>query len=123
MHKKRIVLVEDDDVLINLLVGRLEEAGYGVKVARDGIDGLNMVKKEKPDLLLLDILLPSMDGFTILEKLNEEEILPDLPTIVISNSGQPVEVERAIRLGVRDYLVKVNFSASEVLEKIEQLSL
>ena len=119
MNKKSILLIEDDDIVSELLEKRLVKAGYTVEIVNNGIDGLAEIHKNKPDLVLLDMLLPGMDGFSILKELNDEGILPDLPVIIISNSGQPVEIEHAIKMGVRDYLVKVNFNPNEVLEKVK----
>ena len=119
--KKSIVLVEDEEVMVNLLVGKLEKAGYVVKTALDGMSGLDMIRSGKPDLVLLDMMLPRLNGFGILEKLTEEKILPGLPVIIISNSGQPVEIDRALKFGVRDYLIKVNFDPNELISKITRL--
>lgn len=119
--KKVIVLVEDEEVMVNLLVSKLEKAGYIVKTALDGMAGLELIRSEKPDLVLLDMMLPRLNGFGILEKLNEEKILPDLAVIIISNSGQPVEIDRAIKFGVRDYLIKVNFDPNELISKVTRL--
>ncbi len=119
--KKHIVLVEDETMLSNLIEAKLVENGYAVKVARDGKEGLTLIHAEKPDLVLLDLLLPGLNGFKILETLSEEKLLPELAVVVISNSGQQVEVERALKLGVRDYLIKINFTPHEVLEKVEQV--
>lgn len=119
--KKRILLVEDEQTLANLIELRLERAGYKVEVARDGKKGLELILEQKAELILLDLMLPELGGFDILEELARKNILPDLPIVIISNSGQPVEVERAIKLGVRDYLIKVNFSPDEVLEKVNQV--
>lgn len=121
MEKKLIVLVEDEEVMVNLLVSKLEKIGYIVKTALDGMSGLELIRSEKPDLVLLDMMLPRLNGFGILEKLNEEKILPNLPVIIISNSGQPIEIDRALKLGVRDYLIKVNFDPNELLSKIARL--
>jgi len=119
--KKRILLIEDEQTLANLIELRLERAGYEVEGAKDGKKGLELIREQNADLVLLDLMLPELGGFDILEALNKEGILPDLPIVIISNSGQPVEVERAIKLGVRDYLIKVNFSPDEVLEKVNQV--
>lgn len=119
--KKLIVLIEDEEVMVNLLVSKLEKAGYSVKTALDGVSGLELVRSVKPDLVLLDMMLPRLSGFGILEKLNEEKTVPELPVIIISNSGQPVEIDRALKLGVRDYLIKVNFDPSELMSKIGRL--
>lgn len=114
--KKVIVLIEDDQILVDLLAKKLEKAGYAVKTAEDGIAGLDLVRQEKPELALLDMMLPKLNGFGVLEKMAEEKILPDLPVVIISNSGQPIEIERAKKLGVRDFLIKVNFDPNEVLD-------
>ncbi|MDP3779222.1 MAG: response regulator [bacterium] len=120
-NKKVIVLVEDEEVMVNLLVVKLGKVGYEVKTALDGIAGLEMIRTEKPDLVLLDMMLPRLSGFGIIEKLNEEKILPALPVIIISNSGQPIEIDRALKMGVCDYLIKVNFDPNELLTKIARL--
>lgn len=121
MGKKLIVLVEDEEVMVNLLVGKLEKAGYIVKTALDGMSGLELIRSEKSDLVLLDMMLPRLNGFGILEKLSEEKILPGLPIVIISNSGEPIEIDRALKLGVRDYLIKVNFDPNELLAKVARL--
>lgn len=121
MAGKSILLIEDDDIVSNLLVKRLIKAGYSVNVANNGKLGLSEIYQNKPDLVLLDMLLPGLDGFGILEELNKAGILPGLPIIIISNSGQPIEIERALKMGVRDYLVKLNFNPNEVLEKVKQI--
>jgi DNA-binding response OmpR family regulator len=117
-EKKLIVLIEDEDILSKLLVQKLEKAGYEVKSALDGESGLALILENKPNLVLLDMMLPKINGFGILEKLLEKKILPQLSVIIISNSGQPIEIERAQKMGVRDYLIKVNFNPEEVLAKV-----
>mgnify|MGYP001607795151 CR=1 FL=1 len=107
--QKTVVLIEDEMVILELLRTKLQNAGITVHTAQDGVAGLWLIKDIKPDLVLLDMLLPSMNGLQILEKMKEEGILPAMPVFIISNSGQPVEIERAMELGVRDYLIKVNF--------------
>jgi DNA-binding response OmpR family regulator len=116
--KKLIVLIEDEEILSKLLVQKLEKTGYEVKSAMDGESGLALILENKPDLVLLDMMLPKLSGFGILEKLVEQKILPQLSVIIISNSGQPIEIERAQKMGVRDYLIKVNFNPEEVLAKV-----
>jgi DNA-binding response OmpR family regulator len=120
-EKKLVVLVEDEEILSNLLIQKMEKAGYEVKSAPDGESGLELILKTKPDLVLLDMLLPKMNGFGVLEKLTEQKLLPALPVIIISNSGQPIEIDRALKLGVRDYLVKINFNPDEVMAKIDDV--
>lgn len=119
--KKLIVLIEDEEIIVNLLSKKLKNLGYKVEAAKDGVNGLALVRKYKPDLVLLDMMLPRLDGFGVLEELSKEKLLPDLPIIIISNSGQSIEIDRALKLGVRDYLIKVNFDLNEVLVKVDQV--
>lgn len=118
-NEKRIVLVEDEEILANLLTQKLNKAGFTVFASLDGETGLDYILNKRPDLVLLDMMLPKLNGFSILEKMNEKGLLPKLPVIIISNSGQAVEIERARKLGVRDFLVKLNFDPDEVLEKVQ----
>ncbi len=119
--KKTIVLVEDEGVILELLRAKLQSAGITVYTAQDGISGFQLIKEIKPDLVLLDMLLPGMNGLHVLEKMKVEGLLPAMPVFIISNSGQPVELERAMELGARDYLIKVNFDPSEVLDRAKAI--
>jgi CheY-like chemotaxis protein len=117
MTKKKILIIEDEEILLDVLQQKLSKDGYEVSVARDGSEGLAMLKKDRPDLILLDIIMPKMDGYEVLEKIKNMGI-NDLPIIVISNSGQPVEIEKALSLGARDYLIKAEFEPNEVIKKV-----
>ena len=119
--KKKIVIVEDEEVLLELLKNKLEGAGFFVDVARDGLIGFDLIKRVHPDLVLLDMMLPGLSGFGVLEKMKEAGLLPATPVLIISNSGQPIETERAVALGVRDYMIKVNFDPNEVLMRVQAL--
>lgn len=121
MNQKVIALIEDEKIISQLLVKKLEAAGYAVKTADDGESGILLVKKLNPDLILLDMMLPHIDGFGVLEALRDGKIIPRIPLIIISNSGQPVEVDRALKLGARDYLIKVNFDPQDVVAKVNQI--
>ncbi len=116
----KILIVEDEEILLNVLKNKLEKEGFAVSVAEDGEEGLRKIEEEKPDLVLLDILMPKMDGIEVLRHLQEKGILPSLPVIIVSNSGQPVEIEKAEEFGVRDYLVKAEFNPQEVIDKIRK---
>ena len=117
--KKKILVVEDEKPLLMAIKSKLEIEGYEVLIAEDGERAMELTREEKPDLLLLDILLPKKDGFEVLEDMKKEKI--EMPVVIISNSGQPVEVERARKLGVRDFLIKADFSPAEVLDKVRQI--
>lgn len=120
-NQKVIVLIEDEKIISQLLVKKLEAAGYAVQTADDGQAGILLVKKLNPDLILLDMMLPQVDGFGVLKALRNENIIPRIPLIIISNSGQPIEVDRARDLGARDYLIKVNFDPQDVVTKVRQI--
>ncbi|MDO8408008.1 MAG: response regulator [bacterium] len=120
-ERKTIVLVEDQEILARLIGHKLEQHGYAVKVAFDGAEGLRLIRSVKPDLVLLDMGLPRIDGFGVLEALRAEHLLPNLPIIIISNTGEDIEIERARTLGVRDYLIKINFDPDELVAKVTHL--
>ena len=120
---KKILLVEDEEIMIDLLQRKLTKEGYEISVARDGEDGLKVMKDDlqagnPPDLVLLDIIMPKMGGFEVMEKMGKDPELKKIPVIVISNSGQPVELNRAQKLGARDWLIKTEFDPQEVVDKI-----
>jgi DNA-binding response OmpR family regulator len=115
---KKILLIEDEEILTDLLQKKLTISGYEVFLAKDGEKGLAAVRELKPDLVLLDIIMPKMSGMDVLAKMKEEGNLKKIPVIIISNSGQPVELDRAKKLGAIDWLVKTEFDPGEVIEKV-----
>ncbi|MCR4311085.1 MAG: response regulator, partial [Candidatus Taylorbacteria bacterium] len=115
----KILIIEDDVFLGDVLLQKLKGQGYEVQLARDGAKGLTDMTDFKPDLVLLDIILPTMNGYEILEQKMKTPEIADIPVIVISNSGQPVEISRVLSLGVKDYLVKAQFDPEEVLVKVK----
>jgi len=121
MNGKKILVVEDDAVLRDVLMEKLKVAGYNVIGAEDGEIAIVKIKEETPDMVLLDILMPKKDGMEVLEDMNKDSEMKKIPVIIISTSGQPVEVERAKSLGARDFLVKAIFDPSEVLSKVEKI--
>lgn len=116
---KKILIIEDDVFLGDVLLQKLKNRDYDVRLARDGMEGFKSISEFKPDLILLDIILPSMNGYEILEAKWKDPNIKDIPVIVISNSGQPVEISRVLSLGVKDYLVKAQFDPEEVLSKVQ----
>jgi len=115
---KKILIIEDEEIMIDLLQRKLTTEGYEVSVARDGQEGIRAMKEVKPDLILLDIIMPKMGGFEVMEEMNKNKELEKIPVIVISNSGQPVELDRAQKLGARDWLIKTEFDPQEVIDKV-----
>lgn len=115
---QKILIIEDEEILGEILKKKLSLLGYEVQLVMDGKEGLATIRSMRPDLILLDIVLPNMNGYEILEKMKTEALLSTSPVIVISNSGQPVEIDRVLELGAVDYLVKANFSPEEVVDKV-----
>ncbi len=118
---KKILVVEDDIVLRDVLKEKLAQKGYAVFAVEDGEQALRHIADDKPDLILLDILMPRKGGMEVMEELNQDEEFKQIPIIVISNSGQPVEVQRAKDLGAKEFLIKAVFDPNEVLEKVEKV--
>ncbi len=115
---KKILLIEDEKIMINLLEKKLTQEGYDVTVAENGEEGLRKMKEINPDIVLLDIIMPKMGGFEVMEQMNKDPELKKIPVIIISNSGQPVELDKAKELGASDWLIKTEFDPQEVLEKV-----
>jgi CheY-like chemotaxis protein len=115
---KKVLLVEDEEIMINLLQKKLIQEGYNVEVAINGEEGLKKIKELKPDIVLLDIIMPKMGGFEVMEEMRKDPELNKIPIVVISNSGQPVELDKAKELGAKDWLIKTEFDPQEVIEKV-----
>jgi len=119
--KAFILLVEDDKFLRELLVRKLETVGFKISTAVDGNEALKKVKEELPELVLLDLVLPGVDGFDILKEIKEDSATSKIPVIILSNLGQREEVERGLKLGADDYLIKAHFTPDEIITKITNL--
>lgn len=118
---KKILFVEDEESLQKIVKETLEKSGYGVFSAVDGENGLTIAKKEKPDLILLDLILPQKDGFEVLKALKEDNTTADIPIIVLTNLEGSADIEKALSLGARTYLVKSNYSLDDVLLKVKNV--
>ncbi len=116
---KKILIIEDEEILGDVLLKKLKNLGYDPRLARDGEAGFEEIKTFIPDLILLDIVMPKMNGYEVMEAMKKDSDLPPIPVIIISNSGQPVEIDRAKDLGAIDYLIKAQFTPEEVVEKVE----
>lgn len=116
-----ILLVEDDNFLGNIYKTKFEMEKFKVIVATDGLEGLEMAKKKNPDIILLDILMPKMDGFEVLEHLKKDKNLAKIPVILLTNLGQKDDVVKGLELGAVDYLIKAHFKPSETVDKIKNV--
>lgn len=117
---KKILLTEDDPFLIDIYTTKLTEAGFSVKVARDGEDCLKKLKEEPFDLLLLDIVLPKLYGWEVLREIRKLPELNKLKVVILSNLSQKDEVKKGFELGVEKYFVKAHYTPSQVVEEIEK---
>lgn len=117
---KKILFIEDESALQKTFGDVLKQEGYQMLSALDGEVGLRLVKTEKPDLILLDLILPKINGFEVLEKIKEDQETKDIPVIVLTHLEEVEDVQKAIELGAKDYLVKANYSLKEVVEKIKK---
>ncbi len=118
----KILLVEDDLFLSSLLKNRLEKEKFEVLAAHDGDEALKLLRDSKPDLILLDIILPGKSGFEVLEEMKADPQLRDkvkIPVVIISNLGQESDLERGRELGVVDYFVKARISIDDLVKKVD----
>lgn len=116
---KTILIVEDEEFLRQLMVRNLTKNGYVVFEAIDGETGVEKVKKLKPDLVLLDIILPGIDGFEVLSKIKNDLDLALIPVIILSNLGQKQEIKKGLEMGAKDFLIKASFTPKEIIDKIK----
>jgi len=119
--QKKILLVEDDKFLSEMYTTKLTDSGFEVEVSSDGQDALTKVKEQKPDLILLDVVLPKMDGFEFLQLLKKDDSTKDILVIILTNLGQKEEVEKGLKLGANDYIIKAHFTPTEVVAKVKKL--
>lgn len=117
---KTILFIEDESVLQKTFGDFLRKKGYAMISALDGEIGLRLVKTKKIDLILLDLVLPKVHGFEVLKKIKEDEATKDIPIIVLTNLESIGDVEKAIELGAKTYLVKTKYNLEEILEKIKK---
>jgi DNA-binding response OmpR family regulator len=115
----KILIVEDDKFLRELIVRKLNQENFDVVEAIDGEEGIKKTKETIPDLLLLDLILPGIDGFEVLSKIKEDPATASIPVIILSNLGQREDIERGLKLGAVDYLVKAHFTPNEIIEKVK----
>jgi DNA-binding response OmpR family regulator len=120
-NKVKILLVEDDPFLLSMYTTKFELEGFEVVTAEDGEKGLKLAAKENAGIILLDILLPKMDGFEVLKELKKNQATKDIPVILLTNLSQRDDVEQGLSMGAADYLIKAHFMPSEVVEKIKKI--
>ena len=118
---KKILFIEDESALQKTFGEILKQEGYEMISALDGETGLRLAKSEKPDLILLDLILPKIHGFDVLKKLKGDKETKDIPVIVLTNLEKIEDVDKALELGATTYLIKAQYSLEEVVEKIKKV--
>jgi adenylate cyclase len=116
---KKILIVEDEPDLLNILSDKFINEGFKVTTARDGEEGLAALAKDKPDAILLDIIMPRMDGMTMLKQLRQETSNKDIPVIILTNLADSDAVVSSLEHGVFDYLIKTDWHLGEVVNKVK----
>lgn len=119
--KVKVLIVDDDAFLSGIYATKLELEGFEVVSARDGEEGLKTAMKEKPALILLDVLMPKLDGFEVLKRLKADAETKSIPVIMLTNLGQKEDIEKGIQDGAADYLIKAHFVPAEAVEKIKKV--
>lgn len=115
-----LLVAEDDQFYANLYRTKLEKEGFGVVTAANGKETLELLKQHSPNLIILDLVMPEMDGFEVLKKIRAEKNLRDVPVIILSNLGQQEDIDRAQALGVFKYIIKSNVSIHQMVESVEE---
>ena len=119
--KKKILIVDDDAMISDMYLMKFTEAGFDAITASDGKTALEKIESEKPDAVLLDIVMPQRDGFDVLKEIGKKGILGQTKIILLSNVGQREDIEKGLSLGASEYIIKANFTPSEVLEKVKKI--
>jgi DNA-binding response OmpR family regulator len=117
---KKILFIEDESTLQRTVTHALTKEGFSILSALDGDTGLAMAKKELPNLILLDLILPKKDGFVVLDELKKDPDTKNIPIVILSNLENNKDVERALAAGAMTYLIKTNYRMEEVIEKIKK---
>lgn len=118
-NEVKILVVEDDVVLNTIYQTKLNALGYPVSVAHDGEEGLMLMKKDRPHIVLLDLMLPKKNGFEVLAEAKQDQDIRGIPIIILSNLGQESDIRRGMELGAADFLIKSNVKLDEIINKID----
>jgi CheY-like chemotaxis protein len=116
---KKVLIVEDDSFVKDIYHTKLSQEGYEIIEAGNGVEAMEKLKQTQPDLILLDIVMPYMNGIEVLRELKKDEKLKDIPVVLLTNLSQKEEINEGLSLGAKDYLIKSHFTPTEVLEKIK----
>lgn len=121
MNPTKVLIVDDDAFLLDMYALKFKESGFQVEIAKDGQEACDKIKSTNPGAILLDIVMPKIDGFDVLRKIKQDNIAPNAVILILTNLGQKEDVERGLKLGADDYIVKAHFTPSEVVAKVKSL--
>lgn len=115
----KVLIVEDDPILSDMYNMRFREESYEIFNARNGQEALEVAQKEKPDVILLDVIMPLMDGFSALKELKSNASTKNIKVVMLTNLGQKEDIEKGKELGAADYFIKANFTPTQLVEKVQ----
>lgn len=119
----KILIVEDEEILAKVLAEKFEKSKLNTEIASDGEEASEMIKSYKPDIVVLDLMLPKKDGFEVLKEMKESDDLKRIPVVIISNLEEDENIKRGLQMGAVDYFVKANHPVNEIVDKIKALTL
>ena len=120
-NETKVLIVDDDEFLLEMYALKFKESGFVVEIAKNGEEAVQKAKEVSPDVMLLDVVMPRMDGFDVLRVLRKENIAPRAVVLILTNLGQKDDFDRGIKLGATDYIVKAHYTPSEVVKKVQSL--
>ena len=118
---KNVLIIEDDEFLRGLINKKLTAEGFNMISAIDGEEGIKKAKEEKPDLILLDLVLPNVDGFEVLSKIKEDPVSSSIPVTILSNLSRKEDIDKGVKLGAVDYIIKAQFTPEEIVDKVKAI--
>lgn len=120
-EKIKVLIVEDEEMLVNMYISKFEKEGFDPIKALNGKNGLELADKENPQIILLDVIMPEMDGFMVLKELKSNSKTKNIPVIMLTNLGQDEDIKKGNELGAKDYLVKANLTPAQVVDKVKEI--
>ncbi len=118
---KKILIIDDDKILCSMYKTKMEVDNFKVFVTNNGNEGIKLARKKKPDLILLDVIMPQIDGFAVLEELKKDDKTKNIPVIILTNLGTDEDKEKGEKIGAVDYLVKADLTPTQITEKIKRI--
>lgn len=121
MSATKVLIIDDDAFLLDMYSIKFKESGFSVEIAQNGEEAVEKVKELNPDVILLDIVMPKLDGFEVLRAFKKDKIAENALIIILTNLGQKEDIEKGLALGAADYIIKAHFTPSEVVAKVKSL--